>query len=175
MSGARIFYAIDILATDDITRRVARRVQSSAASQLLARLTAADFHPTARSKSHSRGIVAGAVGNIPELMLGIDIEWMAPGRPFGAIAHTFLASAPERMAAADFYRGWTFVEAYYKAFQRFPDQALVHDVIRHAIDGEVLWFRDGTGVLETRVADAFQLCLVWRGNLRDTVIPIDAT
>jgi hypothetical protein len=173
MDGARIFFATDILPTEDITRRVSRRAQSSAASRLLERLTGNGFNPTAQSKSHSRGIVAGTVGNIPELLLGIDIEWMAPDRPFAAIAHTFLESAPERMEPEDFYRGWTFFEAYYKAFQRFPDAASVHDVLRRASDGGVLRFHDGTQLMQKRVAETFQLCIVWRA--RETVVPVEVS
>jgi phosphopantetheinyl transferase len=159
--GARILYATDVLSTDDIRGRVPRCRQSAAAADLLERLVGTEFAPTARSISHSRATVAVAVGDAPGLLLGIDIEWMAPNRPFGAIARTFLASASQQMDCADFYRGWTFFEAYYKAFQCFPDAGLVEDIISQAADVDAYRLADATYVTQHRVADTFQLCLVW--------------
>ncbi len=160
--GARILYAADVLSTDDIHGRVPRSRQSAAARDMLERLAGTEFSPSARSVSHSRAAIAVAVGDAPELVLGIDIEWMAPDRPFGAIARTFLASASEQMSCAEFYRGWTFFEAYYKAFQRFPDAGLVEHVISQAAHVDAYRLADATYVTQHRVADIFQLCLVWR-------------
>ena len=173
--SARILYATDTLSTDDIHRRVPRHQQSIAASRLLKRLEGADFVPTARSKSHSRGVVAAAAGNTQGLLLGIDIEWMAPDRPFGAIARTVFASAPQRISIADFYLGWTYFEAHYKAFQCFPSEASVHDVVAHTRDGIVLHLDDGTRVMQRCVADAFQLCVVWRDATRKIDTLVDQT
>ena len=46
---------------------------------------------------------------MPGLMLGIDIEWIAPHRPFAAIARGYLGIAVTAMEASTFYRGWTFL------------------------------------------------------------------
>jgi hypothetical protein len=154
MSPASILYAIGRLPVEDPTHRMPRRDQSAAAARLVARLGPASV----TSRSHSRGLIAAAAGDA--LALGIDIEWMAPARDFAALARAFLERAPKAMNAADFYRGWTFHEAHYKAFQRFPDEESVLAVLAAA--GETLTLLDGTQVLQRRVAEMFQLCLVWR-------------
>ncbi len=160
MDGGRILYATDVLPAGDPSRRVPRREQSVAASRLLARLTAG-FVPSAHSKSHSRALVAAAVGDVAGLSLGIDIEWMAPGRPFAAIARDVLDVAGDIDAEA-FYRGWTFYEAYYKAFQRFPDGDDTRTVVASARDGEIVRLDGETCAIQHRVAGAFRLCVVWR-------------
>jgi hypothetical protein len=154
MSSGRILYAIDRLPVADPTGRVPHRDQSAAAAQLVARLGPA----TLTSRSHSRGMITAAAGDA--LALGIDIEWRKPGRDFANLARAFLERAPDRMTAADFYRGWTFHEAYYKAFQRFPGEADVSAVL--AAESETVTLTGGTQVLQRGVAQMFQLCLVWR-------------
>jgi hypothetical protein len=171
-AASRIVYAADALSTDDISKRIPRARQSAAAAALLERLSGG-LAPTASSKSHSRGVVAAAAGDAPDLQLGIDIEWMAPGRPFSAIARTVLPIAPERMPIGDFYRGWTFFEAYYKAFQEFPRSALVEQVIYRTAEVGAHRLVDGSAMAQRRVADAFQLCLVWRDAGADLIVPRD--
>ncbi|HEY4124044.1 MAG TPA: hypothetical protein VGM36_05485, partial [Rhizomicrobium sp.] len=102
--------------------------------------------------------------------LGIDVEWMAPGRPFNAIAQMFLSPLSRPMDALTFYRGWTFFEAYYKAFQRFPEEALIHEVIAHCRDNTTLSLTNGAGVLQFCVADDFRACIVWQHPARETDI-----
>ncbi len=106
--------------------------------------------------------MAVTVCNAPGCLLGIDIEWMASDRPFDAIAHAFFASAPRRTSIADFYREWTFFEAYYKAFQRFPEDTLFKTVVRGGSAGAAYSLGGGCWVMLRSVSDAFQLCLVWR-------------
>jgi hypothetical protein len=153
-SPGRVLYAIDRLTARDVTHRAPHRDQSAAAARLVARLGLASV----TSRSHSRGLIAAAAGDA--LVLGIDIEWMAPTRDFAALARAFLQRAPQAMSAADFYRGWTFHEAHYKAFQRFPDEESVLAVL--AATDETLTLPNGTQVLQRRVAEMFQLCLVWQ-------------
>ena len=146
----------------DVVKRVERRRQSGAAQHLLDRL-ASGMLPTASSKSHnSRGMVAAAVGNADELMLGIDIEWMNPDRPFAEIAGTILESTPAHLRAAEFYRCWTFAEAYLKAFGRLPPANGLLRLAESAASQERCRLDDGTTILQHRVAGAFQWCVVWR-------------
>ena len=166
---AKILYAIDILPTDDIRGRVPKARQSTAGSRLLARIEEKYPHLTARSKSHSRAVVAAAAGTAPALLLGIDVEWMAPNRPFDQIARMFLASSSAQVDAETFYRGWTFFEAYYKAFQRFPEETLVHAVIAHR-SNEALRLGDGIGVTQLCVAGDFRACIVWQHEALETEI-----
>jgi hypothetical protein len=160
--ATRILYATDILSPDDMTRRISRSRQSEAATRLFARLCGAGFSPAAQSRSHSRGVVAVAAGDAMGLSLGVDIEWMAPGRPIEAIARNFLTSAPQGLKIADFYCGWTFHEAYYKAFQRIPNETLVRETVARTTDGLAFQLADGTQVMQQCVAEIFRLCLVWR-------------
>jgi hypothetical protein len=157
-----ILYAIDILPADDIRRRVPKSRQSAAASRLVALLEEACGPASATSRSHSRAVVAAVAGAAPDLSLGIDVEWMAPNRPFDEISQMVLPSAERRMDILTFYRGWTFFEAYYKAFQRFPEPAQVDSLIAHNRDDDVVQLSDGTCVTQFRVAGDFRGCVVWR-------------
>ncbi len=166
---AKILYAVDILPTDDIRCRFPRSCQSAGASRLLSWLEEGCPRRSATSKSHSRAVVAAATGDAPGLSLGIDVEWMAPDRPFDEIARMFLAFPSPRMDAETFYRGWTFVEAYYKAFQHFPDETQVRTVIAHGSE-DGLRLGDGIGVIQFCVASDFRGCLVWRHGAAETEI-----
>lgn len=170
MNAAKIHYAIDILPTEDIRLRVPKSRQSAAASRLIARLQDVCGPVTATSRSHSRAVMAAVVGAAPALSLGIDIEWMAPNRPFDAIAEMFLPPSSRPMDILAFYRGWTFFEAYYKAFQHFPAEALVHALVAHARDGDVLRLEDGACLTQFCVADDFRACIVWRHGASETEI-----
>ncbi len=167
---ARIFYSTDILPTDDIRARLPKRQQSAAASALLSRLEiVCPQQPSAVSKSHSRAVIAVAAGIAPVLHLGIDVEWIARNRPFDRIATMFMASDVSQKDAQTFYRGWTFFEAHYKAFQRFPEERLVRRVIAHSSEDR-LDLGDGIGVMQFDVAGDFRGCLVWRHDGGETEI-----
>lgn len=157
----QIRYAVETLATVDSGQRLPRAQQSAGAARLLDGLTEGAFHPVAVTKSHSRTGLAAASGNAPGLRLGIDIEWMAPDRPFDAIAQSFLPIASAPIGMAEFYRGWTFFEAYFKAFQRFPRAELVAEIATRASDDRVHALVDKVWMLQRRVLENFQLCLVW--------------
>lgn len=159
MSGS-ILYATSHLVADTLGRRIARQRQSSAARQLLETLEA-EIAPTARSKSHSRTMVAAAVGNVAGLSLGIDIEWMAPDRPFAAMTGIFLKAAPAQIGMEEFYRGWTFAEAYFKALQHLPRESDIQNVAAGSTHDGVLRLSDATNVLQRRIDNVFQLCVVW--------------
>jgi hypothetical protein len=170
----QILYAADILSADDATGRLPRRLQSAAATRLLEGLGGPGFLAKVCSKSHSRAAIAAAASDMPGLSLGVDIEWMAPHRQFAAIARSYLGVACQEMDATGFYRGWTFFEAYYKALQHFPDAALVASAIAQDSDGTAHGLDDGTWYLHRRVAQSFQLCLVWRLADLNNCIPIFA-
>jgi len=150
-------------------------MQSAATSLLLAQM-AEQYTPVhASSKSHSRSVGAVAVGTTPGLLLGIDVEWMAPDRPYSQIAQAFLGEQDKELDAPAFYRGWTFYEAYYKAFQRFPGAPLVRTVIKHTRDDSPLHLDGGIGALLRCVEGDFQLCIVWQHATQQCVATRNAT
>ncbi|HKD22044.1 MAG TPA: 4'-phosphopantetheinyl transferase superfamily protein [Rhizomicrobium sp.] len=110
-----------------------------------------------------------AMGNDFGLSLGIDIEWIAPERPVASIARSFLGDASADITVADFYRFWTFHESYFKAFQRTPETALALELIGQGARDGVRRLHDGTKILQHRVAETFQLSLVWSGAGDDCV------
>lgn len=160
MTGT-ILYTASLLPAHGAAERVSRKHQSAGAQHLLDILEPR-FAPTARSKSHSRAAVAAAAGNAEGLSLGIDIEWMAPNRPFAAIARVFLKSVPVEMGPEEFYRGWTFAEAYFKAFGRMPPEAVLEEIFTRPPSDEIRQLGDGKNILHRRVLADFQLCLVWQ-------------
>lgn len=169
--NGQIVYATDILSADDATGRIPRHVQSAAAAHLLEKLGGPDFARKVSSKSHSRAAIAAAASDVTGLLLGIDIEWMAPHRPFAAIASGYLGIDAAQMDAERFYRGWTFYEAYYKALQRFPPVGLVELAIAQHNEGVANRLSDGMCVLYRRMADAFQLCVVWHAAGSENLVP----
>jgi hypothetical protein len=155
-----ILYATSLLPVGDAYARVPRARQSEAARDLQV-LLSAGVASNVGSRSHSRAAVAAAVGDAQILTLGIDIEFLDDGRPFAALAGYFSANVPPEIGAADFYRRWTFAEAYFKAYQLLPTNDALSAVGR-LTDNEVLSLDDGTKVLQQRIAERFRLCLVWR-------------
>lgn len=165
----RIVYATGLIGAGQPGDRVSRARQSAAASRLLEALAGREGQPLARSKSHSRSAIAVAMSTGAECPLGIDIEWMTSARSISAIARGFLGDTGKAIGVADFYRGWTFYEAFFKAFQQAPSPARVLELIERPDRQSVHGLSDGTKVLQHRVADAFQLSLVWCSD--DDIIP----
>jgi len=158
-----ILYATSLLPAQDSSERVSRQLQSAAAQGLL------DFLQTgvstgAGSKSHSRAAVAAALGDTEIPALGIDIEFMAEDRPITEMARYLWKCAPANIGLEEFYRRWTFAEAYFKAFQHLPPDWAVHSVGNEADARGTRRLRDGTHLSHSLIADRFQLCLVWRSS-----------
>jgi hypothetical protein len=166
----RLVYATGLIDPRQPGERVPRVRQSAAASRLLETLAGHEGPPLARSKSHSRSAVAVAMSAGAECPLGIDIEWITPARPIAAIAGNFLGDTGKAIGVADFYRGWTFYEAFFKAFQRPPSPLRVLELIERPDMPSVHCLSDGTKALQHRIGDAFQLSLVWFGN--DDSVPL---
>ncbi len=160
----QILYATSQLSAPDLGERVPRGRQSAAAQRLLETLNA-NIAPAIGSKSHSRAVVAAAVGDAEITALGIDIEFMDEDRPLADIARFLSKGAPEKIGPEAFYRCWTFAEAFFKAYQHLPPERAVLCVGKQkGADGEYE-LDDGTRLLHRRIADRFQLCLVWRSSV----------
>ncbi|MGD0142131.1 MAG: hypothetical protein ABSC92_03140 [Rhizomicrobium sp.] len=160
MTGT-ILYATALLPVEDACARISRQRQSAAARNLQ-ELLETSLPPKLSSRSHSRAAVAATVGDAQILALGIDIEFMEQSRPFAALAGFLTKFAPAHLGADEFYRCWTFAEAYFKAFQRLPPDLAIHSVGTQADPDGTYQLPDGTHLLHRRIADCFQLCLVWR-------------
>jgi hypothetical protein len=162
-----ILWAVSILPGHDAGARLARGHQSAAARRLLEAL-GDGFAAHKKTLSHSRHAIAAAVGDAERLSLGIDIEWMCPDRSFAAIADLFLDSAPAQIGAAEFYRGWTFSEAWFKAFQRPPPERDLRAIVTRPACNDVQHLPEGAELLQLVVAGEFQLSLVWRARTLQT-------
>jgi hypothetical protein len=151
--------------------RTPRPAQSLAARVLLQELCSGPDMPDIfpyTTKSHSRAVVAAAAGDHTIGALGIDVEFMAEGRPFRAILSHFAQTLPETVDSPAFYRGWTFLEAYFKAFQRYPAPADLSTAITRP-SSEAVWLtQDAASVLQHRIGDAFSLSLVWNNPNEST-------
>lgn len=114
-------YAVRRLPGFEPGARPPKALESAAARALQAELdrTAAVF-----SRSHGRGLVAAAVAGPSVTGLGIDIEWVDERRRIAAIAEHYLGAA-EAVTPEQFFRGWTFGEAWFKAFGRDPEPDLI--------------------------------------------------
>ena len=166
MTGAWLGYSFRTIESGDTAKRIPRRLQSQAAAALLSALQTRAPSPALHSKSHSRAVVAVALGQAQAL--GIDIEWIDTTRPLGRIASYLEWGDIDRAA---FYRGWTFREAYYKAFQRNPSKDLAARAMEERPDGTIIEFEDGVRLFQRRVLGSFQLGLVWKSAGSEVVVP----
>jgi hypothetical protein len=164
MGGTRILYGTEAIPCDDVRARLRRRVQSEYAALLAGRLSAAMRSGTMISKSHSRALVAAACAGPPVVALGIDIEWMAPDRAFTAILANFLPTLSAPIACDDFYRAWTFLEAHVKAYQRWPGEEELHQVLAEPAHDNPWQTAGGNHLLQHRICDDFQLTVLWRSD-----------
>jgi hypothetical protein len=139
-----------------------RRRQSEAAAELAVRLSGFAGPPARLSKSHSRAVVAAASADAEVSVLGIDVEWIRPNRPFGAILRSFAPSLATAVDADAFYRAWTFLEAHFKAWQRWPGEAEIEEVLATPPAIAPWQTRAGNQILQQRVAGDFQLTVLWR-------------
>ncbi|GAA0572688.1 4'-phosphopantetheinyl transferase superfamily protein [Rhizomicrobium electricum] len=164
MLGDRILYGVDVIPADDVRARQAHRVQSPYASALATRLSAAAGSAGMVSKSHSRAMVAAACAVPPVTALGIDIEWMAPDRPFDAILANFLPSFATPVACNGFYRAWTFLEAHFKAYQCWPREKELRQVLAGPARDDSWQTVEGNYLLQHQVGGDFQLTVLWRSD-----------
>ncbi len=170
MRTRQISYAAATFASPPSGQRIPRAQQAAAANALLMRLRSIPH--TASSKSHSRTLVAAAVGDAEELQLGVDVEWMSPDRPIEEIMRCIVPVLPAGCSREALYFGWTFFEAYYKAFQRPPSDAeIVSLVVSPA--GQPRRLPSGICVLQQSIEQNFALSLVWRSSQICTLRRVD--
>ncbi|MBX3479412.1 MAG: hypothetical protein KF842_03360 [Caulobacter sp.] len=139
-------------------QRPAKAMESAAARALQAEL---DPAATLFSRSHGRGLVAAATARPPVTRLGVDIEWIDPGRRMAEIAEHFLGVPAPDLTPEQFFRGWTFGEAWFKAFGADPSPDLIRIAGANRSTEPVAvgeaW------LLQTLPEPGFVLSLVWTG------------
>jgi hypothetical protein len=165
----RISYATTFLPVPDVRARMPRKSQSTAARTLQDSLSAG-IAPHVSSRSHSRAALTAAIGDANIAVLGIDIELIEQGRPFEALARFLVPDASADIGAREFYRCWTFAEAYFKAFQQLPPEKELNAIGKLPDADDRITLEDGTQVLLHLIASQFQLCLVWRSAREPTEI-----
>jgi len=76
------------------------------------------------SNSHSRTV--GAVAVRVGCSVGIDIEWMSEARNYKEILRLIFNISVDEITKNDFYRVWTFHEAYFKTVGKLatPEMAI---------------------------------------------------
>lgn len=152
-------------AEDPPSTRVAHALQSATARDLQA-LLGASTGIVLSSRSHSRTMVAAAVAQRgTTTRLGIDIEYCDPARAFGDILRIYDPSRDpaDPLTAETFYRCWTFIEAYYKAFGRHAEPGLVRRIASAPIDGQPIDLGGGIHAMHKAIDTGFRLALVWCG------------
>jgi hypothetical protein len=149
-------YAVRRLPDFEPGARPPKALESAAARALQAEL---DPHPAMVSRSHGRGLIAATVAHPPITRLGIDIEWIDPRRRMAAITEHYLGAA-EAVTPEQFFRGWTFGEAWFKAFGRDPEPELIRIAGGNRSDEPVVvgeaW------LLQSLPEPGFVMSLVWR-------------
>lgn len=173
-----IYYALAALAEPPTHRRVPLAQQRLVSRRLLAAAVARAGGTAActdggTSVSHSRGLAAAAVSTAGPV--GIDIEWITPQRDGAGILAALFGLALPSVATLDFYRAWTFHEAWFKATGHVADAALVWQVLqgrstrlllRRGADGDPV-----AHLLQRQLDHDFSLSIVWL--LQNSVPPDD--
>lgn len=148
-------YAVRRLQGFDPGQRPPKALESAAARALQAEL---DPSATVFSRSHGRGLIAAAVAAPPIVRLGIDVEWIDPRRRMAEIAEHYLGAA-EAVTPEQFFRGWTFGEAWFKAFGNDPEPTLIRiaggNTASDPIPVGEAW------LLQTLPEPGFVMSLVW--------------
>lgn len=148
-------YAVRRLPGHEPGQRPSRALESAAARALQAEL---DPAASLFSRSHGRGLIAAAVAAPPVTRLGIDIEWIDPRRRMAQIAEHYLG-APEAVTPEQFFRGWTFGEAWFKAFGHDPPPDLIR-IAGGNLSAEPVRVGEAW-LLQTLPEPGFVLSLVW--------------
>ncbi|MFC7290842.1 hypothetical protein [Hirschia litorea] len=115
------------------------------------------------SRTHCRGIAAAMLSkNI--IPLGIDIEYADPRRNWPEILSVFCDNiALSGYSIHALNRGWTYLEAYYKAFAQYPPAKDVIAVIDHQFpDNEIYQNADGYLCLHRSIETVFYMTLIWK-------------
>lgn len=154
--GERPRYAVRRLSDYAPGQRPPKALESAAARAIQAEL---DPAATVFSRSHGRGLIAAAVAGPPITRLGIDVEWIDPRRRMAQIAEHYLGAA-EAVTPEQFFRGWTFGEAWFKAFGRDPEPALIR-IAGGNTSSEPVAVGDAW-LLQALPEPGFVLSLVWR-------------
>lgn len=158
MTGERPRYAVRRLENYKPGQRPPKALESAAARALQAELNPA---ASLFSRSHGRGLVAAAVAAPPVTRLGIDIEWIDPRRRMAEIAEHYLGAA-EPVTPEQFFRGWTFGEAWFKAYGHDPAPDLIRIAGANAASAPIpvgqAW------LLQTLPEPGFVLSLVWASS-----------
>ncbi|QLH38018.1 MAG: hypothetical protein HWD60_02125 [Defluviicoccus sp.] len=168
MPERAIYYGTTQILSDVAHRRIRRSEQSIAARHLLdvvARKAetsgAAGFQHS--SLAHSRTICACAIGI--GVRVGIDIEWMSPGRNGRRILELLCGLQLSAVSTTEFYRAWTFSEAYFKATGNTADKSMLHHVIQNPSDDIVHVHLDGNGnmlsFVQMNIFYDFMLSIIW--------------
>lgn len=171
MTAPCILYSVGILKSEAIADRVPRRIQSQAAADLVATLQQRAPSATTSSKSHSRAVVAAAVGHRDAIALGIDVEWSGTDRRVDAISSYLAWTEIGQITTDSFYRGWTFSEAYFKAFGRKPTKSELAGALTQGQNDRMIRLSDGIAVFQERVFSNFQLTLVWQSATPEVAEP----
>ena len=164
--------AYSIVPTGDVPpgTRVPRWTQRKAVQRLRSALAESVSSP-AVSVAHSRNLVVAAAAT-SGTRIGIDIEWTDTRRQIQRrwdLAFPGLGGVA--VDSTVFYRGWTFAEAWFKAFQVWPMARQVDEFLRISPQDGVAQFVGRACVFPLAVG-GFQLCLVWQQNERGLKTPV---
>jgi phosphopantetheinyl transferase len=146
-----------------MSARLPHHEQSPAAAALLNALrreTGVAEGPS--SKSHSRAVVAAALGE--HRRIGIDVEYCDARRDLAGLSRYLLGADAAALSLSEFYRLWTFHEAYFKAFGAASDVTLRRAVLEAgASAGEARDVAPGVSVMHAWPVEGFALTLVAGG------------
>ena len=120
---------VAFLIREPLTARRPLADQRADADKCMQRIRDALGAEDLRSRSHSRGLAAATAASGPSA-LGLDAEYADSRRPWPAIiAHYAQAPRIEGAPVDALCRGWTFLEAWYKAFGAWPSSEQVCEAV----------------------------------------------
>lgn len=119
--------------------------------------------PPSLNRTHSRGIAAAVLSD--EIQpLGIDIEYADTRRNWPEILSVFCDSADlTHYSIHALNRGWTFLEAYYKAFAKYPSaNAMLSVISKQFEDGKTYSCNHEYACLHQAIETDFYMTIIWK-------------
>ncbi|MCI4644115.1 MAG: hypothetical protein MRY64_04975 [Hyphomonadaceae bacterium] len=160
--------AVGIAMRTPLLKRWSRPLQSALADhagQLAKAELSGAGQAASGSRTHCRGLSAAAFASSP-IEIGLDVEWLDPHRNWLDILAVFIPSVAQlEPSPCNLVRGWVFLEAFYKAEQRYPSEDEIFEVMRQPLVFDTsLRLRHGASAYFSQLPQDMMLGLYWRGG-----------
>lgn len=125
------------------------------------------------SRTHCRGVAAVSMSDSVDA-IGVDVEYEDSRRDWKGILGFYCPSLRESEMTFEAYaKGWTFLEAHYKAEGSFADASLLKYVVENDFPyGKIIHLNDAF-LYFLRPRELMTLCVYWTANSETKIMVLD--